>query len=229
MCDKPKHAIALSVVYCLAPILHLSMDEVVGLTLIGTINGTMVPGIQLMPGKIGSSLYSDGTGNRISFDSHHDQCYENPDECNGGVTFAFWLEVKTQAVIIILDTGGSYVSSKGYTLYHSTAGGIVLVVIDLDSSHVVSGPTLIAERWYHVVFSWSAPRGGGLYINGCPADVTITTNPRSYPFSWQPGFGLADSVNNDVATQMAVDELLAWHEVLGPDEVWQLYIQGGIY
>ena len=72
-----------------------------------------------------------------------------------------------------------------------------------------------------------------VYVNGCDAVIyrlegyplVATRNPVSGTESTSFLIGTAD---NFPAAHMKLDEVLIWYDILSADEVWHLYLHGGI-
>ena len=82
------------------------------------------------------------------------------------------------------------------------------------------------DQWSHVAFTWAAGQGIRAYLNGCDMDADDTkgyasSQARQRAFSTWYAFQLRPVAGT------TVDELYIWHDLLNPQQIWQLYIHGG--
>ena len=217
-----------------APKLLLPMDITDNGVLLGDIPGTLHGGASTIPGKVGWALHTNGNNQYVDYGVHLDRCFHNPDKCNGGITFALWLNVHAYDSVI-LDTGAISSESFGYYIAITPRHSIKISVKDASTYHQYEAPQFPLNEWVYLVFTW--PSNGGLihlYINGCDADAT---NGKGYAYNLARfqdinkqirfrvgagGIAAVSSANADI------DELLFWDKVLQPLEVWQLFIDGGV-
>ena len=216
------------------PILYLPMDDAVGDQIQGSISGTMMNGASLVRGKNINAIFTDGNRQYLDYGKHITQCFYNPDVCATGVTYAFWLKLLSNTVTFYaVDTGGSYYSARGLYVRGYPDKGIKLSMkwnLKFDYYLASDFPHLI---WTHVVIIWERATGIRLFINGCDADVNnekglSTREPRSRRITRELKFMIgAGSDATRTFGNMALDEFIVWHDVLEPDQIWELFLQGG--
>ena len=131
------------------PSLTLPMDRIEGITLHGSITGTVYGGAFLASGKINNALHLNGVNQEVRFHRYLDKCFHLPEVCATGSTFTYWLKWKPTAVGLIFDSGGFYPASRGYThwLYQN-------------------GMMSIAVKTQHTITSWKRQLVLCLRING---------------------------------------------------------------
>ena len=216
------------------PILYLPMDAAVGDQIQGSISGTMMNGASLVRGKNGNAIFTDGNSQYLDYGKHITQCFYNPDVCATGVTYAFWLKLFPNTVTFYgVDMGGNDYGASGLYVKCYPDKGIKLSMkwkLKFDYYPASDFPYL---TWTHVVFIWERATGIRLFINGCDADVNnekglSTRERRTRPITRTYKFLIgADADATRTFGKMAMDEFIAWHEVLKPDEIWELFLQGG--
>lgn len=210
------------------------MDTLDGSILVGSINGTATNGLTLVPSKDGNAIYLDGTTQYVTYGDQRDKCFADPDMCTNGVTFSLWVYVQnaidpTQNQIV-LDSGGQYESGRGYGLWRYADGRWALAIYTDVSHHEVVGFFWDTDRWLHVVFTWNPTQGLILYVNGCVLSVGWE-RARVTPVTLLPEMLLGkDSWPGSLRYfgHIFLDQFLVWEEVLAPEEVRQLYSQGGV-
>ena len=217
-----------------APELRLPMDVTDNRVLLGDITGTLHGGASTIPGKVGFALHTSGNDQYVDYGLHLDKCYQNPDKCGGGITFALWLNVHAYDSVI-LDTGAMDSGSIGYYIFITPEHSIKISVKDTSMYHQYEAPQFPLNEWVHLVFTWPSHAGlVHLYINGCDADAT---NEKGYAYnlarfsslSSQYKFLLGAALNGIRSYAHAdMDELLFWDRVLQPLEVWQMFVDGGV-
>ena len=216
------------------PILYLQMDHAVGDKIQGSIIGTMMNGASLVKGKNGNAIFTDGNRQYLDYGIHNTQCFYNPDVCATGVTYAFWLKLLPNTVLFyVVETGGSSFDARGLYVRGYPDKGIKLSMkwnLKFDYYRASDFPYL---TWTHVVFIWDRTAGIRLFINGCDADVNndkglSTREPRIRPITKTYRFLIgADRNSTRSFGKMALDEFIAWHDVLEPGQIWELFLQGG--
>ena len=98
--------------YILVPDVSLPMDATEGNVMKGSMRGTMTAGVFLVAARVGNGLYSDG--GHVNYGTHDTECFQNPDMCGKGITFAMWLKRTNGAGAgSVLSTGGTYKRSRG--------------------------------------------------------------------------------------------------------------------
>ena len=208
------------------------MDDLDGIILHGSINGTLRGGATLIQGKINKALSTNGVDQAVRFGRHLEQCFHLPTKCTSGSSFAYWLKWEpTTNFALIFDTGGWYTSSHGYTHQLNNDGVIVIFVKDEFHYHLLIAFIGNQSKWSYIVQTWSANRGIKLYLNGCPLDndsVKIWKTPRTHNIVIDAEFSLGEpSLGVKYRANMTLDHLMAWDDELTATEVWKLYVQSG--
>ena len=205
------------------------MDIAIGNVLVGTISGTLNGGATLETGVIGQALSTNGN-QFVDFGKHQDECYYNPRVCSIGVTFSLW--IYTRAPSVIFDTGGLFTEAAGFAIQLHDDGVMKISVKSKSFYEYYEVPDWKLYEWTHVVTTWGPGQEIRLYIEGCDVDVTgekgyYSSRGRTFGISRNLRFlvGRKDTTNR--FSNMNLDELHIWHDILSPIQVWQLYLQGG--
>ena len=213
----------------LVPVVSLPMDEIQGSTLMGSINGNLLSSASIVPGKVGGALFTNGVNQRVNYGNHRTQCYHQPDMCTGGVTFSLWLKIMSSAESVILDCGGFHASAIGYAMRRQSSGRFRVAVIDrthMDKTDILQWKL---DEWAHLVMTYDLSAGVLLYMNGCQLGLQQPRETRSTPVSFLPDFFIGGaSYISTMNAKMEMDNMLIWHQALNGEEVWQLYMQGGM-
>ena len=215
------------------PDVSLPMDVLQNNKLLGSLVGTVTGGALLVTDTFRTGLLLDGASQYVNFGTHGDQCFNNPGLCTHGITFAFWLKMLSipssgsNGHAIILDNGGVYVRSVGFSVIHKATQFEVRclnLTHDIRSRYV----SLKVGSWTHVMFTWKADQSIRLFINGCDAiysGVGIASS-RGLSFQALRPFYLGTSGSHAMAN-MIMDDLFIWHQVLSPDQIWSFFAQNG--
>ena len=208
------------------PDLSLPMDIVNGTVLVGSISGDLKGGATLDVGFKGQALSTNGKLQYADFGSHRDQCYHNPDMCNNGVSFSLWLY--TRAPSVLIDTGGCLRAATGYGIVLRD-GGVMRVFVKTE--HLYENYVcrdFMSHEWTHIVTTWGPGQGINLYIDGCDVKTCSYTNRnRTNDIVKYPNILVGTNSRKNVFSDMLLDELHVWYDILTPDQVWQLYLHGG--
>ena len=138
------------------------MDEIVGTSLLGSVDGDIYGDAQLVPGKRNKALYTNGLDQWVDLGNQRSNCMGNLSKCDNGFVMAMWLQMHPY------DTSTKYyITSGGHT---SRSIGVALLMqgkqlkagFRTPSWHwSLTYPTQpIPDTWYHVVLTWSATIGG---------------------------------------------------------------------
>lgn len=201
-----------------------------GSMLEGTVDGTVVGGASLIPGKIGNALITDGSTQYVTYGLQSAHCFANPERCSAGFTYSFWvqlLDVSAGFSSCIIDSGAFRGFPGIYVVHFTNEKKMTIGVQTYSTSYQYDGKRGSWEpgNWLHVVFTWSLVDGIQLYINGCEDDG----NPSSWVQSASDfgSYKIGASSDNSNKAHMKLDHLLFWDESLNVDGIWQLYVQGG--
>ena len=142
VCNKPccptwcvvfKLNLARNMRYVSVPTLTLPMDVIVGSKLQGSITGTVYGAPSLVSGKMNSALVLNGIDQKVVFGKYLGKCFHLPDMCDHESTFAYWLKWKPTTRGVIFDSGGYYLSSRGY--FHGIQQNGKMTVYIKDATH----------------------------------------------------------------------------------------------
>ena len=213
------------------------MDHIQGGIMQGSIEGTVGGGAKLVAGRHGNAIQMDGSFGYVEFalDSNN-ECLQNPDMCSPGVTFSMWLMTlpgNSPDSVFRIFRSEACIIDLGFcvTLYRGTFG---IMVLGSSLAYRYRIPSLPINKWQYVTFTFMPDDGIQLYINGCDA---VTYLLEGYPLktTFIPSSGavsmylrLGGKSSNEYAAHMKVDHVLIWYDTLNANEIWHLYLQGGI-
>ena len=209
------------------------MDVIRGGYIIGSIDGRVRGSASLVPGKQVNALSLDGINGRVYYGKYFNECFHLPEMCTTGSTFSYWLRYRNpntgDSHGCILDTGGMYHSSHGYTLrilYPATLGA---TVIDVANYYVTIANIDNPFDWLFIVHTWSPSTGINIYLNGCIMNGQMKAMfGRTQKLRLSFPFKIGEKVYGDrQRAEMDLDNLMAWDNELTAEEVWQLYVQAG--
>ena len=207
------------------------MDVIVGNTLQGSITGTVYGAPSLASGKMNSALRLNGNDQKVVFSKYLDKCFHLPNMCNIGSTFAYWLKWKPTSMGAIFDSGGFYLSSRGY--FHGIQENGKMQVYIKDDTHYYDFSTPVGyipqDQWVYIVQTWSPASSLKIYLNGClyPNGGTKTTRYTALTRDVNFVIGATSAGASPRWANIILDNLLSWDSELSKGEVWRLYIQGG--
>ena len=193
-----------------------------------TVAGTPAP--RLVAGKMGSALRLEGA--ELNYGKPTAECFFDTNLCVNGLSVSLWVKFYTisdTSDSMIFADGGHYADGKGLSVYRHKDGFITVHIS--DDSHLRYGTTTEGDifHWQHIVFTWE---GGSttiaLYQNGCP-DIHSSWLADRHPLATSYDFTIGGNLWGGIAARgnIALDHVLMWYEPLTPENVWQLYIQGG--
>ena len=219
-----------------APELAFRMENISGWTLGGSIPGTVFGVTSLTMGIAGKALYLGGSGSYVDLGIHPGKCFSDPEACTDGVTFSLWLMVHSGWTGTVFDNGGHGTGSRGYFMRRTgpITGGTVMVQVKTNSLiETYRGPTIPYAAWKHIVFTWSRGNGTRGYMNGCDADPEgrhgyYQYQTRKDDVTEERAFFLGKNTQIGQYGNQNIDEFYIWHKILQPDQVWQLFLQGGV-
>ena len=190
-----------------------------------TITGTPVP--SLVPGQIGSALRLEGA--ELTYGQPTTECFYDVALCTNGLSVSLWVKFHTSAPLrqMILDGGGFYGVTKGMSLFLSN-GVFGANIFDNNKEYKGWAPYDDLFHWQHIAFTWKVSTDTLLYLNGCPAGTSPKQQPHG-PVTWADDFKIGGNRWGGAAERgnISLDHVLMWYDVLTPEEVWQLYVQGG--
>ena len=208
------------------------MDSVEAGVVQGSIPGTLVGWYaELTKGVVGNALKCDGFDYPcMNYGEHFDKCYHNPDMCTEGITMSFWV---------------SQINYRG-EIYRAGAvpnGGVGYLIdfpnptfIGFHTFHNTSHDSYTMDgwegdgQWRYLLITWYLGEGITVYINGCDADPEknkgyAKTESRRGPNTIKEPILIGQAIAMNA--YLMLDEFLIWHKRLSPEQIWQLYTQGG--
>ena len=194
------------------------MEKIEDGKLFGSINGTVVGGVQLMPGKKGFALHFNGRDQYVDFGYQGDTCLGHFVLCTRGWIAAFWVQLETPG--ILMDTGSWAHSGEMIAWYDGVFG---VVFTSGNNLWLVKDEAIPEQVWIHVAVTWRACYGATLYINGEMRDNFTTTGNHSNEKTSPPCFVLGASCNYGVMFQGKLDELRVWDAVMSDEHILELY------
>ena len=211
------------------------MDTVLGSKLQGSIHGEMMNGARLVEGQNGKALIMDGTSQyvKLPLGDGHD-CLKNPDLCSRGVTVSMWLMDlgNRDRINIVISSKRCATAAIGFcygigqTYFFATVRGG-------SFTYRYRIPPLERDTWEHIVirFHPNETPNINIYKNGC--DTSSYTKDDYDPIS-----ALSPRQDNEntefrfsdesYGANMKLDDFLVWYDMIHPDQIWTLYIQGGL-
>ena len=189
-----------------------------------TVTGAPLP--RMVPGKVGSALRLEGA--ELDYGRPNTECFYDVSLCTNGLSVSLWVKFyATTNPQVILDGSGYYQETRGMSIYQIN-GKLGANVFHDDTGHMHRAPYEDLLHWQHIVFTWNVSIDILLYLNGCPTGrkpIQFPINPKSETSNFKIGgnhYGGAAQRGN-----IALDHVLMWYGVLTPEEIWQLYVQGG--
>ena len=206
------------------------MEQIVG-QLLGAVPGVVIGDVELMRGKRGHALYTNGIDQRVNLGNQRHNCMGDLSKCNNGFVMAMWLQVHKY------DEEGYfndeyYISNGGHTT-HSICVALFMREWKMRCNFRTEAQlweffyqeTLLLHTWYHLVLAWDSASGGKIYINGAPGGqkrigITLSNDPAG-----QSDFMLGDAKRNPPVDpgEMTLDELRIWDATMNETEVWEMY------
>ena len=216
------------------PDAYLPLDTFQGSTVLGTLNGTVVGNVAQIAGKHEQGIELEPAA-YVEFDVQNQGCIGDISSCTNGFTYSLWLFVLSGEFDTVEDRHIIYSGREGddAMLEIRHKDGFAYTYLSADVYHanrrVNNLPDFRVDRWAHVVFSWLAGGDVNVYINGCKDNNYMTVESSVVAPTGGNRFYIGRQIQTDVNDfHIKVDELHVWYEVLTDQEVWQLYIQGGI-
>ena len=195
-------------------------------------NGDLIPSVtgapppRIVPGKVGSALRLEGA--ELDYGRPNTECFYDVSLCTNGLSVSLWVKFYARAIEqMILDGSGYYQETRGMSIYQTNEQLGVHVFHD-NTGYMRRATYEDLFHWQHIVFTWNVSIDILLYLNGCPTG----RNPLHFPIipkSVTSNFKIGGNHWGGAAQRgnIALDHVLMWYDVLTPEEVWQLYVQGG--
>ena len=191
-----------------------------------TVAGTPSP--RMVPGKVGSALRLEGA--ELDYGRPNTECFYDVSLCTNGLSVSLWVKFydRTLKPQMIIDGSGFYPETRGMSIYDSGTGQLGVTVFHDNTGYMGRALPTRFFHWQHIVFTWKVSIDILLYLNGCPTGKKPIQFPLP-PKSQTSNFKIGGNRFGGAAERgyIALDHVLMWYDVLTPEEVWQLYIQGG--
>ena len=205
------------------------MDDIAAGVLVGSVNGDIIGGAQLVGGRKGKALNTNGLDQCVDLGNQRDNCMGNLDNCHTTFVVAMWLRMHRYD-----DPGANndeyYITSGGHT---DRSMGVALLMREKNirvifrTASRVWEPSYATEpklhTWYHVFLSWSNMGGGKIYINGVLGgeDRLGTSHVNNLDGTTYNKFLLGCKSTSPLsgAGQMTLDDLRIW------DVAWPITYQ----
>ena len=212
------------------PEMRFPMDAAVAGVLNGYVSGHLRNGAIVIPGIEGEAFFGpgDGSGSHANFGTI--ELLQLPDNYTSGIAFSLWIKffALPSSLSYILYSGGCAKSAAGFCL------GMRTDYIVFAIRHRVVGcnakiSLLSLFQWHFLTVSHKDCTIS-FYNNGCRLPVKSTSNwersteiTTSYPFT----IGGRDG-STSRSLRGAIDHMLIWDTELRTEDVWELYLLGGI-
>ena len=199
------------------------MEIIKNRSLIGSINGTIVGGAELVMGRKGLALHTNGVNQYVDFGYQGDTCLGYFILCTSGWVASFWVKFRNDTEGIVIDTGAF--AKKGMRIAVQRERYFKIFFRgDNKKWFILGGPTT-EQGWVHVVVTWRLCSGVKLYIDGQMVGADATAKNKVEPVIQQPRFVLGASYNYGSKFEGALDELRVWDTLMGDEEVLALYTE----
>ena len=212
------------------------MDDIAAGVLVGSVNGDIIGGAQLVGGKKGKALNTNGLDQCVDLGNQRDNCMGNLDNCHTTFVMAMWLRMHRYD-----DLGANndeyYITSGGHT---DRSMGVALLMREKSIRVIFRTASRVWElsyttepklhTWYHVFLSWSNADGGRVYINGMLGgeDRLGTSHVNNLDGNAYNKFllGCESTFPFSGAGQMTLDNLRIWDVAwpIGEMHPWLQYV-----
>ena len=219
-------------IYCTAPDVTILMETASFILSAPsgdlTPNSAGTPAPTLVSGKMGSALRLEGA--ELNYGRPTTECFYAVNLCTSGLSVSLWVKFYTSKTSpqMILDGSGFYPETRGISIFRTGDGVFGANVYDDNTEYKAWAPYKDLFHWQHIVFTWIVSTDILLYLNGCPAGTEPRQLPHA-PTAQTADFKIGGNLWGAAAERgdIALDHVLMWYDVLTPEEVWQLYVQGG--
>ena len=205
------------------------MEEIVGTSLKGSVDGDIHGDVQLVAGKRGKALYTNGVAQWVDLGNQRSNCMGNLNKCDNGFVMAMWLKMHPcdSSDKYYITSGGHTRTSMGVALLMKTKKLLVMFRTASWRWELTYPTQPFHDTWYHVVLTWTAANGANIYINGAIGAAD------------EQGYSYASNLNGDTYTkfvlgtestqppttsgEMTIDELRIWDAAMNEQDIWSLY------
>ena len=199
------------------------METIENGNLIGSINGTIIGGIELVTGKKGFAVYTNGVDQYVNFVYQSDTCLGFFTLCTRGWVSVFWLQEgsSNHNYAHVMDIRKNHY--KGMKITWNRGDVIKAVFRNYSTLWCLSGKAPTGRKWIHVVVTWQPCNGAKLYFDGGLVKRHTLLSKSYSPKSEVPRFVLGANYVYNKQFKGAVDELRKWDTVMSDQEVLTLY------
>ena len=115
------------------------------------------PEIQLVDGKLQMAMSISGYCH-VDFPMKQGECFNNPDMCQNGMTYAMWLWLSATQYVdetFIIHTGTYDEEANGILVAYNNI--IQQLTISVNSKNTYNSISVVAdtESWLHLAFTWT--------------------------------------------------------------------------
>ena len=196
------------------------MEMIKNGNLIGSMNGTVVGGAELVTGRKGFALHMNGIGQHVDFGYQGDTCLGYFILCTSGWVAAFWCQSGNDKNGVIMDTGAF--ANKG-TRINFADRYFCIHFCGASKKWYLHGGATTVQGWLHVVVTWQLWSGAKLYINGEMVNAVTCPSNKTVPVIQETRFVLGASYRYTNYFEGGLDELRVWDAVMSDEEVMALY------
>ena len=204
------------------------MDEAHGNTLLGYLRGTLQVNAMLVTGIRGNAIHIDGQS-RVDFVVPASNCFVDPNQCDQGITFSFWLmllqkTIRTYAIFSNDVAQPFHVAGYYFWLFPGDKVALFVNTGNTIYRNTYAFPQPLTSEWGFVVFTYY---NGDLkmFYDGCQLEP-FSTNTHESSATVNKTFYIGNLVDM-LRSKVVIDELQVWYKVFTADEIWDLYVQGG--
>ena len=200
------------------------MDKIVGGALSGSVAGVLNGDVELVTGKQGRALHTNGLDQWVDMGNQRDNCMGDLEKCSNGFVMAMWLKMHRYHKLgttddeYYLTSGGHTRASMGVVLLMRAK--VFLVNFRTASKYWQTTTTVqnTLHTWHHVILTWDASNGGKIYTNGMmdreERQGTSYTSNRAGDAYTKFIVGCESTLPPRNAAEMTLYELRIWDAVM---------------
>ena len=216
------------------PDVDLPMDTVVSTKLQGSLEGHMMNGARLVAGQNGKALCLDAAFQYVEFSPGEEhECLKNPDHCSLGITFSMWLMDlgNTDFINIFLGNDGCQPTGIGFC-FGFVPSAFFATIRGGSSAYRYRIPRSEKDTWEHIVIQFHPNGTIKFYKNGCDTysysikEGYNMISPHSPESRWENKLFTLSHADN--GAYIKLDDFLIWYDMILPDRIWKVYVQGGL-
>ena len=198
------------------------METIQNNKVVGSLSGIIFSGTELVTGKKGLALHTNGVDQYVDFGYQGDICLGYFIRCTVGWVTAFWVRPGHNSFLgAIMDTGVYAFKGQGVTWHQ---GKLEALFATESMYFVVRGEATIEQGWVHVVVTWRQCYGAKLYIDGEMVATDSGTAVNLPADQLVPSFVLGISCEYRAPFNGTLDELRVWDTIISDAEVQALYV-----